>query len=68
MPDPIALTPVATTRAKATLNAEQITVLQQLLGNANLITFPDGKTSSDIVQLHVAVVADGVGFLSVSIK
>lgn len=68
MSNPIELTPVATTRSKATLTAEQVTALQSLLGGANLIAFPEGKTAADIVQLHVAVIDSGVGFMSVSIK
>jgi hypothetical protein len=65
----VTLTPVAQpTQARATLTAADVTAFQALLGGANLITLPDGKTASDIQQFLVNVQPNGGGFLQVSIK
>lgn len=69
MANPIALTPVAApVQARATLNAEQVTAFQTLLGGSGLVTLPAGKTIADVTQFLVAVQPNGGGFLNVTIK
>lgn len=65
----VILTPVTQpTQSRATLAASDVTAFQNLLGGANLITLPKGKTASDIVSFVVNVQPNGGGFLQVSIK
>lgn len=65
----VTLTPVSQpTQARATLVAADVTAFQALLGSANLVTLPAGKTASDIVGFSVSVQPNGGGFLSVSLK
>lgn len=65
----VTLTPVTQpTQARATLTAADVTAFQALLGGANLISLPEGKTASDIQQFLVNVQPNGGGFLQVSIK
>jgi hypothetical protein len=65
----VILTPVThPTQARAYLTAADVTAFQALLGGANLIALPDGKTASDIQQFLVNVQPDGEGFLQVTIK
>ena len=65
----VTLTPVTQpTQARATLTAENVTAFQALLGGANLISLPEGKTASDIQQFLVNVQPNGGGFLQVSLK
>jgi hypothetical protein len=65
----VILTPaVLPAQARATLTAADVTAFQALLGSANLVTLPEGKTPADIVAFNVNVQPNGGGFLNVAVK
>jgi hypothetical protein len=65
----VTLTPlVQPIQARATLTAADVSAFQALLGGANLITLPEGKTTSDIQQFLVNVQPNGGGFLQIAVK
>jgi len=65
----VTLTPVVQPiQARATLAAADVAAFQALLGSANLITLPEGKTTADIQQFLVTVQPNGGGFLQISVK
>jgi hypothetical protein len=65
----VTLTPVSQpTQARATLTAADVSAFQALLGGANLIVLPEGKTATDITQFVVNVQPNGGGFLQIAVK
>ena len=65
----VTLTPVPQpTQARATLTAADVSAFQALLGSANLIVLPEGKTATDITQFVVNVQPNGGGFLQIAVK
>jgi len=58
----------APTQARANLTSADVLAFQALLGSANLITLPEGKTPADIRQFLVTVQPNGAGFLQIAVK
>ena len=57
----------APTQARANLTSADVIAFQALLGSANLITLPEGKTPADIRQFLVTVQPNGTGFLQIAV-